>query len=116
MGQLLNKPQGLITNEPSTGASDFLEKFPALARMNSRSLLGSHSSSPVDSETSGFSSGSDHLSDLLVSWLYDFAWNTCYLCILTFILQDFFYLVSIYVILLFFAVLFEDLPLCALHA
>lgn len=83
LGQLLNKPQGLITNEPSTGASDFLEKFPALARMNSRSLLGSHSSSPVDSETSGFSSGSDHLSDLLVSWLYNlFAWNTCYLCIL----------------------------------
>ncbi|XP_046697028.1 cytoplasmic polyadenylation element-binding protein 1 isoform X2 [Silurus meridionalis] len=67
LDQLLNKPQGLITNEPNTGASDFLEKFPALARMNSRSLLGSHSSSPVDSETSGFSSGSDHLSDLLSS-------------------------------------------------
>ncbi|XP_060768043.1 cytoplasmic polyadenylation element-binding protein 1 isoform X2 [Neoarius graeffei] len=67
LDQLLNKPQGLIMNEPNSGASDFLEKFPALARMNSRSLLGSHSSSPVDSETSGFSSGSDHLSDLLSS-------------------------------------------------
>ncbi|TSK19990.1 Cytoplasmic polyadenylation element-binding protein 1 [Bagarius yarrelli] len=67
LSQLLNKPQGLIPNEPNPGASDFLEKFPALARMHSRSLLGSHSSSPVDSETSGFSSGSDHLSDLLSS-------------------------------------------------
>ncbi|KAK1802221.1 hypothetical protein P4O66_021886, partial [Electrophorus voltai] len=67
LGQLLNKPPVFSSNESSTGASDFLEKFPGLARMNSRSLLGSHSSSPVDSETSGFSSGSDHLSDLLSS-------------------------------------------------
>ncbi|KAG9260838.1 cytoplasmic polyadenylation element-binding protein 1 isoform X2 [Astyanax mexicanus] len=67
LGQLLNKPQGFSSHESSTGPSDFLEKFPALARLNSRSLLGSHSSSPVDSETSVFSSGSDHLSDLLSS-------------------------------------------------
>ncbi|XP_066509964.1 cytoplasmic polyadenylation element-binding protein 1-like isoform X2 [Hoplias malabaricus] len=63
----LNKPQGFSSNESSGRPSDFLEKFPALARLNSRSLLGSHSSSPVDSETSGFSSGSDQLSDLLSS-------------------------------------------------
>ncbi|XP_036439952.1 cytoplasmic polyadenylation element-binding protein 1 [Colossoma macropomum] len=67
LGHLLNKPQGFNSNESNAGPSDFLEKFPALARLNSRSLLGSHSSSPVDSETSGFSSGSDHLSDLLSS-------------------------------------------------
>ncbi|XP_076854471.1 cytoplasmic polyadenylation element-binding protein 1 isoform X1 [Brachyhypopomus gauderio] len=67
LGQLLNKPPVFSSNESCGGPSDFLEKFPGLARMNSRSLLGSHSSSPVDSETSGFSSGSDHLSDLLSS-------------------------------------------------
>uniref|UniRef100_A0A8C2A032 Cytoplasmic polyadenylation element binding protein 1b n=1 Tax=Cyprinus carpio TaxID=7962 RepID=A0A8C2A032_CYPCA len=54
-------------SEPSIGASDFLEKFPGMARLNSQSFLDSHSISPVDSETSGFSSGSDHLSDLLSS-------------------------------------------------
>ncbi|XP_016102619.1 cytoplasmic polyadenylation element-binding protein 1-like [Sinocyclocheilus grahami] len=52
-------------SEPSIGAIDFLEKFPGMARLNSQSFLESHSISPVDSETSGFSSGSDHLSDLL---------------------------------------------------
>lgn len=50
---------------------DFLEKFPSMARMANRldssSFLDSRSSSPEDSETSGFSSGSDHLCDMLVS-------------------------------------------------
>lgn len=36
---------------------------------SSRSLLYSRSSSPSDSDTSGFSSGSDHLSELIVSVL-----------------------------------------------
>uniref|UniRef100_A0A4W5QEC7 Cytoplasmic polyadenylation element binding protein 1 n=1 Tax=Hucho hucho TaxID=62062 RepID=A0A4W5QEC7_9TELE len=58
-------------SEPMGTAADFLEKFPGMARMtsrlDSRSFLDSRSSSPVDSETSGFSSGSDHLSDLLSS-------------------------------------------------
>uniref|UniRef100_A0A8C2GZL1 Cytoplasmic polyadenylation element binding protein 1b n=1 Tax=Cyprinus carpio TaxID=7962 RepID=A0A8C2GZL1_CYPCA len=54
-------------SEPSIGATDFLERFPGMARLNSQSFLDSHSISPVDSETSGFSSGSDHLSDLLSS-------------------------------------------------
>lgn len=49
---------------------DFLEKFPSMARMANRldssSFLDSRSSSPEDSETSGFSSGSDHLCDMLV--------------------------------------------------
>ncbi|XP_062845739.1 cytoplasmic polyadenylation element-binding protein 1 isoform X3 [Trichomycterus rosablanca] len=67
LSQLLNKPQNYSSSESNTGASDFFEKFPTLARLNSRSLLDSHSSSPVDSETSGFSSSSDHLSDLLSS-------------------------------------------------
>lgn len=56
-------------SEPSIGATDFLEKFPSMARLNSQSFLDTHSISPVDSETSGFSSGSDHLSDLLVGVL-----------------------------------------------
>lgn len=50
--------------------ADFLEKFPGVARMANRldscSFLDSRSSSPEDSETSGFSSGSDHLCDMLV--------------------------------------------------
>ncbi|XP_059390374.1 cytoplasmic polyadenylation element-binding protein 1 isoform X3 [Carassius carassius] len=54
-------------SEPSIGATDFLERFPGMARLNSQSFLDSNSISPVDSETSGFSSGSDHLSDLLSS-------------------------------------------------
>uniref|UniRef100_A0A3Q4HYD6 Cytoplasmic polyadenylation element binding protein 1a n=1 Tax=Neolamprologus brichardi TaxID=32507 RepID=A0A3Q4HYD6_NEOBR len=49
--------------------ADFLEKFPGVARMANRldscSFLDSRSSSPEDSETSGFSSGSDHLCDML---------------------------------------------------
>ncbi|XP_057193605.1 cytoplasmic polyadenylation element-binding protein 1 isoform X1 [Triplophysa rosa] len=54
-------------SDSSMGATDFLEKFPGMARLNSQSFLDSHSISPIDSETSGFSSGSDHLSDLLSS-------------------------------------------------
>lgn len=72
LGQILGKPLGYNPpSEPMGTAADFLEKFPGMARMtsrlDSRSFLDSRSSSPVDSETSGFSSGSDHLSDLLVS-------------------------------------------------
>ncbi|KAF7701792.1 cytoplasmic polyadenylation element-binding protein 1a [Silurus meridionalis] len=48
--------------QSSLGGGDLLECFPSLTRMTeSLSLLNSGSSSPVDSETSGFSSGSDHL-------------------------------------------------------
>uniref|UniRef100_A0A4W5JXD9 Cytoplasmic polyadenylation element binding protein 1 n=1 Tax=Hucho hucho TaxID=62062 RepID=A0A4W5JXD9_9TELE len=69
---ILGKPLGYHPpSEPMGTAADFLEKFPGMARMtsrlDSRSFLDSRSSSPVDSETSGFSSGSDHLSDLLSS-------------------------------------------------
>ncbi|KAK6294171.1 hypothetical protein J4Q44_G00350010 [Coregonus suidteri] len=72
LGQILGKPLGYHPpSEPMGTAADFLEKFPGMARMtsrlDSRSFLDSRSSSPVDSETSGFSSGSDHLSDLLSS-------------------------------------------------
>uniref|UniRef100_A0AAY4DNR0 RRM domain-containing protein n=1 Tax=Denticeps clupeoides TaxID=299321 RepID=A0AAY4DNR0_9TELE len=67
---LLGKPQGFQAQEP-LGTAELLERFPGLARMNpameTRSLLDSRSSSPVDSETSGFSSGSDHVCDLLSS-------------------------------------------------
>ncbi|XP_048119572.1 cytoplasmic polyadenylation element-binding protein 1 isoform X2 [Alosa alosa] len=70
LGQLRNKPMDFPSTEAMAGA-DFLDKFPGMARMNprldSRSYLDSRSSSPVDSETSGFSSSSDHLSDLLSS-------------------------------------------------
>lgn len=46
----------------SLGGGDLLDYFPSLTRMTeSLSLLNSGSSSPVDSETSGVSSGSDHL-------------------------------------------------------
>lgn len=62
-------------SEPSIGAADFLEKFPGMARLSSQSFLDSHSISPVDSETSGFSSGSDHLSDLLVRVFFLFSYH-----------------------------------------
>ncbi|KAM6979504.1 cytoplasmic polyadenylation element-binding protein 1 [Aplochiton taeniatus] len=72
MGNILGgKPLGYQPNEPMGTAADFLDKFNGMARManrlDSRSFLDSRSSSPVDSETSGFSSGSDHLADLLTS-------------------------------------------------
>ncbi|MGH0133032.1 UNVERIFIED_CONTAM: hypothetical protein FKN15_035398 [Acipenser sinensis] len=67
LGNKLGKPMGFPSLDPI--GSDFLDKFPGLAprntRLESRSLLDSRSSSPVDSETSGFSSSSDHLHDLL---------------------------------------------------
>ncbi|XP_071390390.1 cytoplasmic polyadenylation element-binding protein 1 isoform X1 [Centroberyx affinis] len=69
LGNILGKPPGYLPNEAMGTTADFLEKFPGMARManrlDSRSFLDSRSSSPVDSETSGFSSGSDHLCDLL---------------------------------------------------
>lgn len=75
---MLNNPLGNVLGKPPMGflpldpiGSDLSEKFstPTLrsSRLDSRSLLDSRSSSPSDSDTSGFSSGSDHLSDLIVS-------------------------------------------------
>ncbi|XP_028812541.1 cytoplasmic polyadenylation element-binding protein 1 isoform X1 [Denticeps clupeoides] len=70
LSHLLTKQTVFQPNDP-LGASDFLDKFPGMARLNSRldsrSFLDSRSNSPVDSETSGFSSSSDHLCDLLSS-------------------------------------------------
>ena len=74
LGNILGRPLGYPPGEAMGSAADFLDKFPGMARMggrlDSRSFLDSRSSSPVDSETSGFSSGSDHLSDLLVSGVH----------------------------------------------
>lgn len=67
---VLGKPPGYLPPESMSMTADFLEKFPSVARMANRldssSFLDSRSSSPEDSETSGFSSGSDHLCDMLV--------------------------------------------------
>lgn len=67
---ILGKPPGYLPPESMSMTADFLEKFPSMARMANRldsgSFLDSRSSSPEDSETSGFSSGSDHLCDMLV--------------------------------------------------
>uniref|UniRef100_A0A674BTU0 Cytoplasmic polyadenylation element binding protein 1a n=1 Tax=Salmo trutta TaxID=8032 RepID=A0A674BTU0_SALTR len=52
------------------GTTDLLAMFPGLSHgglSHGRSFLDSRCSSPADSETSGFSSGSDHLSELLSS-------------------------------------------------
>ncbi|KAJ0056745.1 hypothetical protein NL108_014177, partial [Boleophthalmus pectinirostris] len=67
---ILGKPPGYLCPESMGMTADFLEKFPCMARMashrlDSSSFLDSRSSSPEDSETSGFSSGSDHLCDML---------------------------------------------------
>ncbi|KAG7283755.1 hypothetical protein CRUP_034379, partial [Coryphaenoides rupestris] len=71
LGNILGKPPGYHPSEPMGTPADFLDKFPGMARitsrLDSRSFLDSRSSSPADSETSGFSSGSDHISDLLSS-------------------------------------------------
>ncbi|XP_053933791.1 cytoplasmic polyadenylation element-binding protein 1 isoform X4 [Cuculus canorus] len=75
---MLSNPLGNVLGKPPLGflpldpiGSDLSEKFstPTLrnSRLDSRSLLDSRSSSPSDSDTSGFSSGSDHLSDLISS-------------------------------------------------
>uniref|UniRef100_A0A8C9RJC8 Cytoplasmic polyadenylation element binding protein 1 n=1 Tax=Scleropages formosus TaxID=113540 RepID=A0A8C9RJC8_SCLFO len=67
---ILGKPLSFPSHAP-VSAADFQDRFPGMSRLNmrldSRSLLDSRSSSPVDSETSGLSSGSDHLCDLLSS-------------------------------------------------
>ncbi|XP_066524046.1 cytoplasmic polyadenylation element-binding protein 1a isoform X2 [Hoplias malabaricus] len=70
LGNVLDKPQS-YQSQGSLGGVDLFEHFPSLARitpaMESCSFLNSGSSSPVDSETSGISSGSDHLSSLRIS-------------------------------------------------
>lgn len=67
---ILGKPPGYLPPDSLSVTADILEKFPGVARMATRldssSFLDSRSSSPEDSETSGFSSGSDHLCDMLV--------------------------------------------------
>ncbi|KAL4613425.1 cytoplasmic polyadenylation element-binding protein 1-like [Arapaima gigas] len=67
---ILEKPVSIPSYAPMN-TMDFQDRFPDMSRLNmrldSRSLLDSRSSSPVDSETSGLSSGSDHLCDLLSS-------------------------------------------------
>ncbi|XP_077448752.1 cytoplasmic polyadenylation element-binding protein 1-like isoform X1 [Stigmatopora argus] len=68
-GSVLGKPPAYMPTDSMSMTADFLEKFPGMARMGNRldssSFLDSRSSSPEDSETSGFSSGSDHLCDML---------------------------------------------------
>ncbi|KAG7473310.1 hypothetical protein MATL_G00094390 [Megalops atlanticus] len=68
LGSFQGKPLGFPTHEPM-GTPEFPDKFPARAnaQQESHPLLDSRSGSPVDSETSGFSSSSDHLCDLLYS-------------------------------------------------
>ncbi|KAM9496276.1 cytoplasmic polyadenylation element-binding protein 1a isoform 2-T2 [Clarias gariepinus] len=62
----LDTLQGFQRQDP-LGGGDLLEYFPDLTRITeSLSLLNSGSSSPVDSETSGISSGSDHLKEALL--------------------------------------------------
>lgn len=68
---IIGKPPGYLPTESESMTADFLAKFDSMARMANRldssSFLDSRSSSPEDSETSGFSSGSDHLCDMLVT-------------------------------------------------
>ncbi|KAM9063635.1 cytoplasmic polyadenylation element-binding protein 1 isoform 7-T7 [Sarcophilus harrisii] len=75
---MLNNPLGNVLGKPPLGFlpldptnSDLVEKFPTPSlrgsRLDARPVLDSRSSSPSDSDTSGFSSGSDHLSDLISS-------------------------------------------------
>lgn len=66
---IIGKPPGYLPAESESMTADFLAKFDSMARMASH-RLDSRSSSPEDSETSGFSSGSDHLCDMLVrKWI-----------------------------------------------
>ncbi|XP_078541110.1 cytoplasmic polyadenylation element-binding protein 1 isoform X4 [Lissotriton helveticus] len=70
LGNVLGKPPMGFLPMDSLGSSDLVDKIPANLLRNSRldrSILDSRSSSPSDSDTSGFSSGSDHLSDLISS-------------------------------------------------
>lgn len=69
---ILGKPPVPYLNPESVSVTaDFLEKFPGMARLTNRldssPFMDSRASSPEDSETSGFSSGSDHLCDLVSS-------------------------------------------------
>lgn len=74
---MLHNPLGNVLGKPPLSflpldplGSDLVDKFPApsvrRSRLDTRPILDSRSSSPSDSDTSGFSSGSDHLSDLIV--------------------------------------------------
>uniref|UniRef100_G1M6E3 Cytoplasmic polyadenylation element-binding protein 1 n=1 Tax=Ailuropoda melanoleuca TaxID=9646 RepID=G1M6E3_AILME len=75
---MLHNPLGSVLGKPPLSflpldplGSDLVDKFPAPSvrgsRLDTRPILDSRSSSPSDSDTSGFSSGSDHLSDLISS-------------------------------------------------
>ncbi|XP_045142334.1 cytoplasmic polyadenylation element-binding protein 1 isoform X3 [Echinops telfairi] len=75
---MLHKPLGNVLGKPSLSflpldplGADLMDKFPTPtvrgSRLDTRPILDSRSSSPSDSDTSGFSSGSDHLSDLISS-------------------------------------------------
>ena len=69
LGNVLGKsPLSFLPLDPL--GADVVDKFPApsvrSSRLDTRPILDSRSSSPSDSDTSGFSSGSDHLSDLIV--------------------------------------------------
>ncbi|KAB1257230.1 Cytoplasmic polyadenylation element-binding protein 1 [Camelus dromedarius] len=75
---MLHNPLGNVLGKPPLSflpldplGSDLVDKFPAPSvrgsRLDTRPILDSRSSSPSDSDTSGFSSGSDHLSDLISS-------------------------------------------------
>nr|KAF6283512.1 hypothetical protein mPipKuh1_010174 [Pipistrellus kuhlii] len=69
LGSVLGKPP--LSFLPLDPLGCDVDKFPAPsvrgARMDTRPILDSRSCSPSDSDTSGFSSGSDHFSDLISS-------------------------------------------------
>lgn len=71
LGNVLGKPP--LSFLPLDPLGSDVDKFPAPSvrgsRLDTRPILDSRSSSPSDSDTSGFSSGSDHLSDLIVCCL-----------------------------------------------
>ncbi|GAB1292273.1 Cytoplasmic polyadenylation element-binding protein 1 [Apodemus speciosus] len=71
LGNVLGKPPLSFLSLDPLGSD--LDKFPAPSvrgpRLDTRPILDSRSSSPSDSDTSGFSSGSDHLSDLIAAVL-----------------------------------------------
>lgn len=68
LGNVLGKPP--LSFLPLDPLGSDVDKFSAPSvrgsRLDTRPILDSRSSSPSDSDTSGFSSGSDHLSDLIV--------------------------------------------------
>lgn len=69
LGNVLGKPP--LSFLPLDPLGSDVDKFSAPSvrgsRLDTRPILDSRSSSPSDSDTSGFSSGSDHLSDLISS-------------------------------------------------